>query len=152
MSQSDLDTIARIITRLPHFEALGLELIELSPDACVMALRQRPELIGDTERGVLHGGVVTTLLDSVCGTAVFAGMPLGTPVATLDLRIDYLRPATPNDVLFGSATVYKRTRSVAFVSGSAYQDDEESPVARCTASFMLSSVGYAPGGPGGTKA
>lgn len=140
-----LEPLARIIMGLPQFEALGLKLVELSKDRCAMQLTQRPELVGDPNNRILHGGVVTTLLDSVCGTAVYAGGDIGTPVATLDLRIDYLRPASPDAPLTGRAEVYRRTRSVAFATGMAFQNDETQPVARCSASFMLSSVGYAPG-------
>jgi uncharacterized protein (TIGR00369 family) len=146
MDETDdsLTLMARAITRLPQFKALGLELVKIEPDHCVMALEQRDELLGDPERGVLHGGVVTTLLDSVCGTAVFAGGQPNSTVATLDLRLDYLRPARPDQRLIGEATVYRRTRNVAFVTGEAYQDDDTKPVARCTASFMLGSVGFNP--------
>jgi uncharacterized protein (TIGR00369 family) len=109
-----------------------------------MALEQRPELIGDPERGILHGGVITTLLDSVAGTAAYSQIDEGVALATLDLRIDYLRPTRAGKRVYGAAHVYRRTRNVYFVSGTAYQDDPDSPVARCAASFMLGSVGFAP--------
>ena len=51
--------------------------MELKKDACVMRLVQREELLGDSERGILHGGVITTLLDSVAGAAGFSGMEPG---------------------------------------------------------------------------
>ena len=129
----------------PHFNALGLELLELKKDACVMRLVQREELLGDSERGILHGGVITTLLDSVAGAAGFCGMEPGHTLATLDLRIDYLRPSKPKFDVFGKAEIYRRTRNVAFATGVAYQEDEDQPIAKCTASFMISPL------PGGTQ-
>ena len=117
--------------------------MELKKDACVMRLVQREELLGDSERGILHGGVITTLLDSVAGAAGFSGMEPGHTLATLDLRIDYLRPSKPKIDVFGKAEIYRRTRNVAFATGVAYQEDEDQPIAKCTASFMISPL---PGG------
>ena len=57
-----------------------------------MRVAYRAELVGNPETGVVHGGVITTLLDSVCGLAVFSSFTQMRPVATLDLRIDYLKP------------------------------------------------------------
>ena len=51
------------------------------------------KLVGNPETGVLHGGAITALLDGASGAAVFAALVDIVPIATLDLRIDYLRPA-----------------------------------------------------------
>jgi len=109
-----------------------------------MRVAYRAELVGNPETGVVHGGVITTLLDSVCGLAVFSSFTQMRPVATLDLRIDYLKPATPGLDIRAEAKLDKMTRTVAFVSGYAYHDDVAKPVARASASFMLDSVGFKP--------
>jgi uncharacterized protein (TIGR00369 family) len=64
---------------------------------------------------VVHGGVVTTILDSVCGLACFLGLEEPQAIATLDLRIDYLKPAGVERPIFGVAELYRQTRSVAFL-------------------------------------
>jgi uncharacterized protein (TIGR00369 family) len=100
-------------------------------------LPYRDDLVGDPQSGVLHGGVVTTLLDSTAGAAVMTRLLMPSPIATLDLRIDYLRPSTPRAPLHARVECYKVTRHVAFTRGIAYNTDERDPVASMAATFML---------------
>ena len=99
----------------------------------------RPELVGDPDTGVIAGGVVTTLLDSACGWATAAALTEPTSIATLDLRIDYMRPAEPGKDILATAHCYKLTRSVAFVRAVAYDVDPSDPVAAAQAAYMLDS-------------
>jgi uncharacterized protein (TIGR00369 family) len=94
-------------------------------------------LVGNAETEVIAGGVVTAILDHVCGLAVLAALTQPGFVATLDLRIDYLRPAEPRRGLYAEARCYRVTRSVAFVRASAYEDTPDRPVATCQATFAL---------------
>ncbi|MCK6552928.1 hotdog fold thioesterase, partial [Myxococcota bacterium] len=81
---------------VPHNQALGLELVDFDrAGVAVMRLPWSEALVGNPETGVLHGGVITSLLDATAGAAVFVALWSPTPIATLDLRIDYLKPATP---------------------------------------------------------
>jgi len=61
--------------------------------------------------------------------------------ATLDLRIDYMKPARPHEDVFAYAECYKMTRQIAFVRGVAYQDSEDNPVANAAATFMFTGTG-----------
>jgi acyl-coenzyme A thioesterase PaaI-like protein len=61
-------------------------------------------------------------------------------VATLDLRIDYLRPATPHRDLFARAETYKLARDIAFLRAYAYQDDLQDLVASAAGTFMFTSA------------
>jgi acyl-coenzyme A thioesterase PaaI-like protein len=58
-------------------------------------------------------------------------------IATLDLRIDYMKPATPHREVRARAHCYKMTRHVAFVRGVAFHDDEADPIATSAGTFML---------------
>lgn len=140
-----LSSIRAILQKLPHFEALGLRALELNRGNCLFRLDYTPELVGNLESGVVHGGVITTLLDSAGGTAAFSVVPDGASVATLDLRIDYLKQAEPGRSILGYAECYRQTRHIVFVRGHACHDTADDPIAHFVASFMVGSVGFSPG-------
>ena len=122
---------------MPHGRELGIEVVAVEPASGTLKLAYQDRLVGNPETGVLHGGVITTLIDSVCGIAVFAALSKFAPIATLDLRIDYLKPATPGKDLFARADCYKVTRNVAFVRATAYHDDVDDPIANSAGTFMI---------------
>ena len=134
--------MAMVIESLPHHAKLGIRMVEIAQGSCTTCIEYRPELVGDPTRGVLHGGVVTTLIDATAGAAVYSSVDMGTPIVTLDIRIDYLRPTEPEKRLYASAELYRLARRIAFVRASAYHDDPSNPVAYCIASFMLRSQGF----------
>src|SRR3954471_3133598 len=115
----------------------GLRLDRAAPGEAWSSLPYRPVFVGDTATGVLHGGVVTAMLDESCGMAVQLALDGTRAIATLDLRIDYLKPATPGLDIRAHAVCYRVTRSIAFVRATAYQDSEDDPVATATACFMV---------------
>jgi len=115
----------------------GLRLDRAAPGEAWSSLPYRPVFVGDTETGVLHGGVVTAMLDESCGMAVQLALDGTRAIATLDLRIDYQKPATPGLDIKAHSICYRVTRSIAFVRATAYQDSEEDPVATATACFMV---------------
>jgi len=129
----------------PMAKALGMMLVTSEPDI-VVRVPYREDLVGDPDTGVIAGGVVTTLLDHTSARAVAKKLTEATSIATLDLRIDYMRPSRPGRDICATAYCYKVTRSVAFVRAVAYEDDPDDPVAAAQAAFMLdSSAGKKPG-------
>ena len=86
-------------------------------------------LVGDPQTGVLHGGVITALLDSASGSAVLSAGQNPMVTATLDLRIDYMRPATVGQTVHATAECYRMTRSIAFTRAVAYHTDPDDPIA-----------------------
>jgi uncharacterized protein (TIGR00369 family) len=95
---------------------------------------------------MLHPGALTVLADSACGLAVGAALVERAPYATLDLRMDYLRPAGPGQEVHCDAHCYRLTRNVAFVRAEVWQAQRDEPIATAQASFMLSTApGKRPG-------
>jgi len=115
----------------------GLRLDRAAPGEAWSSLPYRPVFVGDIETGVLHGGVVTAMLDESCGMAVQLSLDGTRAIATLDLRIDYQKPATPGLDIKAHSICYRVTRSIAFVRATAYQETEDEPVATATACFMV---------------
>jgi uncharacterized protein (TIGR00369 family) len=124
---------------VPHNLALGIRVIDVTNTEASFELPYDPKLVGNPDTGTLHGGAITALLDACCGAAVFAALPSLVPIATLDLRIDYLKPAEPGKSVIGKATCYKMTRNVAFTRGVAYQGDPSNAIAHSVGTFMLST-------------
>lgn len=123
----------------PQARELGFQSVSLEKATAVLKVPYDPKLVGDPDTGVIAGGVVTTLLDHCCGQAAHAALERFTYIATLDLRIDYMRAAEPGKDIFARAHCFKTTRSVAFVRAVAYETDPDDPVATATATFMLDS-------------
>jgi len=92
---------------------------------------------------VLAGGPLTALMDSCCGMSVATMLEEPAPFATLDLRIDYVRPATPRDAVIAEAECYRITRSVAFTRAIAHHGDAKDPIAAAAGTFMLGTKGQA---------
>lgn len=124
---------------IPHAQTLGIEFVSVERNKCCLKIPYKKELAGNPADGTIHGGVIISIMDSVGGMAVFAALPAMEAIATLDLRVDYLKPAAIGKDVFASAECYKLTNTIAFVRGVAYQDDEADPVATCTAAFMRAS-------------
>jgi uncharacterized protein (TIGR00369 family) len=121
----------------PHAQHLGMQVVETGPGLAVIKLPYRPELIGDPVRQVVFGGAITTLLDHASGLAVACALETLRAIATVDLRVDYLRAAKPGVDLFGRVECYKTTRNVAFIRGLAYEETPDDPFASCLGTFML---------------
>lgn len=125
----------------PQARALGLEVTRIEKGRVWGKAPYREELIGDPERRVIAGGVLTTFLDQLSGTAAVAAMDAPTTVATIDIRIDYMRPAEPGRDVLAEAHCYKLGKSVAFVRAVAYEDSPDNPIAHATSAFMVNSSG-----------
>lgn len=124
---------------VPHNQALGTAVVETGAGFAETRLDYHAQFLGDPEAGIWHTGPAISLADATCGLAVMLGLPEIESVATLDLRMDYLRPASADVPLFARAECYHVTRRVAFVRATMHQGDVESPTAICTAAFMRTS-------------
>ena len=138
----DIEIIARqFIEALPHSRALGMRLEAISEGSATIAMPYDSRLIGDPATGVIHGGAVSALMDTACGASVMSHPQAGFSTATLDLRIDYMRPASPGQTIRTRAECHHVTRSVAFVRVTATDEDEARPVAAATGAFTFDQKG-----------
>lgn len=133
-----VEQVSRLfVDRVPHNAAIGMVMEAFGGGRAVSRLPYRADLVGHPATNVLHGGAVTSVIDATCGASVFAAMRSPTPIATLDLRIDYLRPSTPGRAVTCEAHCDKITRNVAFAHARAHDGDPDDPVATAAATFMI---------------
>lgn len=128
---------------IPHNKALGLKVVAVARGLACMQLDWREELVGNPATGVIAGGPLTAMLDACCGMAVATMLRNPMPFATLDLRIDYAKPAVPRQPVIAEAECYRITQSVAFTRAFAHQGDPKDPVAAAAGTFMLGTKGEA---------
>lgn len=130
----DFTALTELIERgIPFNEVLGIKVDELREGFVRLRVPYRPELLGDTRRPALHGGVISSLVDVCGGFAVWTCCRLEDRIATIDLGVDYLRPALDKD-LFAEATVRllgNRVGNAHVLLWSAGEPDKHVAVGRC---------------------
>lgn len=132
-------TAEQFISTIPHSEALGMRLTDVGEGTAEIEMDYDARFVGDPETGVIHGGAVSALMDTCCGAAAMSHPKSPGGTATIDLRIDYMRPATPGQKIRAKAECYHITRSVAFLRATAMDDDADRPVAQATGTFTVES-------------
>lgn len=130
----------RFVNQLAQCRRLGLTVLEASEHHVLIELPYSTDLIGYPDTGVIHGGVITTLMDTACGSAVVCAIHQKYQTLeispTLDLRVDYMKPAKPHQPVYGFAECYRLSSNIAFTRAIAYQDSIDEPIAHAVGSFM----------------
>jgi uncharacterized protein (TIGR00369 family) len=119
-----------------HGRALGLTYRNHGPDWVELSLPWDRKLVSIEEHGIMATGAIVSLIDTCSGMSVWTRMGSFRPVVTLDLRLDYLRPAARGEEVIARCECYKLTRKVSFVRGIAHGDDPERPIAHTASTFM----------------
>ena len=123
--------------RVGHGRALGMQFGDSGGNWTELTLPWREELVGVPETGILASGAIVSLIDTASGTAVWAALGKFIPLATIDLRIDYLRPAFRGESVYARCECTKLTRQIAFTRGTAHVGDPARPIAYSSGTFMI---------------
>ncbi|QJD57944.1 PaaI family thioesterase [Pseudomonas sp. gcc21] len=130
------DRARNFLSVLRHCQVLGISVEQADQDGLVLKLPYSEKIVGNPINGLVHGGAITTLMDTCCGISTVCFLPEFEICPTLDLRIDYMRPAQPGEAIYGFAECYRVTPTVIFTRGIAYQSSREEPIAHVVGTFM----------------
>lgn len=136
---ADFDPVKLIsmMTTNGHNRLIGSHYQAHGDGWCELALPYRAELARDAQTGILASGPIFTLMDMATSLSIWLKTKVMRPQATLDLRIDYLRPAAPGNTVYGRGECYKVSRSVAFVRGQAHDGDPARPIAHVAGTYFF---------------
>ncbi len=137
MDETKAKFARQFIEAIPHAAAMSMRLDHIGDGVAEISMPYDARLVGDPQTGVIHGGAVSSLMDTCGGAAVISHPDAPSGTATLDLRIDYMRPASPGQRIIARAECYHVTRTVAFVRATATDEDRERPVASAAGAFMV---------------
>jgi uncharacterized protein (TIGR00369 family) len=137
MNDSSLQAMAeRFLSALKHCQLLQMRVAQADSEGMRLVMPWSPAIVGNPQTGAVHGGALTTLMDTTCGMATLCVLPRFEVCPTLDLRIDYMHTAVPGKPIYGHAQCYRVTRDVIFTRGTAYQDDPGQPICHVVGTFM----------------
>lgn len=134
------------LKQLRHAHALNLSVVDANHNWVVLQCPYQAQTASHQSIDMVHSGVISTLMDTAAGTAVLCALFHATHLIelspTLDLRVDYMKPAEPKQPIYGFAECYRYSRNIAFTRGVAYQEDIDNPIAHVVASFMRVDTDY----------
>lgn len=143
-----LQQLSSAFTAIPFNQMLGLKLNHLAPDQVVMNFSMRDELIGNFLQGILHGGVISSVLDMAGGMVVMASVLHKHPDAsieelteivarcsTVDLHISYLSPGK-GEHFTAKASLIKTGHTISFAQMSLY-NEAETLIATANGTYLL---------------
>ena len=137
MKSFDPKLFTQYASQVGHGGALGILYVDHGPDWVELGLDYDEKLIGVAETGIVASGPIISLMDMATSMAIWVKLGRFRHQATLDMRVDYLRAATPGKRIIGRGECYAVTKSVAFVRGIAHDGDPGDPVAHVAATFMF---------------
>ena len=132
----DPDMINARMTNFGQTGFLGVRYRAHADNWIELELPWREDLVGDPESGVLASGPIVSLLDNATSMSVWVHRNSFRPQVTLDLRIDYIRAATPGKTVVAWAECYRLKQSMAFVRGIAHDGDINDPVAHAAGIYI----------------
>ena len=133
------ENMASMMKVTPWANEMGFEVTRIEKGHVWGVQPFHEHLVGDPETRVIHGGVITTLLDNLCGASCGAALKEFRFVATLDLRIDYMRPAESGRDILAEAECYHVTKSVAFCRAWAYHESRDKVIATAQGAFAINN-------------
>lgn len=139
MAGGEFDPQAVIELMAPHSHngMIGSRYVAHADNWVELALDYDEKLVGDPATGILASGPIVSLCDMASGMSIWLTTGRFAQTVTVDLRLDYLRPAEVGKSVTARMHCYRTTKSIAFVRGQAHDGDPDRPIAQATGTFMF---------------
>ena len=137
MSGFDPERMLKGFGRYGHGGLIGLRYRAHGDDWAEVEVPYDDALVGDATTGILASGPIFSMMDVATSISIWIKTGVFRPQATLDLRIDYLRPAEPGKTVIGRGQCYKLTKTIAFVRGEAHDGDPARPLAHVAGTYIF---------------
>ena len=122
---------------MPAHKLLGITLKDISEGYALLSMPFKPELVGDPRTQRLHGGVIAALLDSCGGAAAMTTLSSQKDLlASIDIRIDYLEPGRPQDVL-AEAKLHRSGKAIIVTSMRAWHPESDVTIAEARGVYRV---------------
>jgi uncharacterized protein (TIGR00369 family) len=140
--EMEFDPVAMIkfMCKNGHNAVIGTHYHAHGPGWAELELPYDKKLVSDEATGILASGPILTMMDMVTSMSIWLKTGVFQPQATLDLRIDYLRPAKPGNTVYGHGECYHVTKSIAFVRGHAHDGDPDKPIAHVAGTYFFTAA------------
>lgn len=136
----DIPELFRIFNDFGHGGFLGIKLSEYGRGWAEFSMDWREDLVIDTKSGIVASSAIISMLDHASGFSCWLKRRHYKPIVTVDLRVDYLRPATPNAPIYGRAECHYMDERLNFVRGIAHNGDPEQPIAHTHGTFLTTPM------------
>lgn len=120
---------------IPHCKQLNMQVEFVCETYLVLSIEGEERFLGNAQEGLIHGGVLSVLMDSACGSAAVIALPEPEVCPTVDLRLDHYRAAKVGKKIYCRAQVTHLAKQIVFTEGLIWQD-EDKPIAKGTGTFM----------------
>jgi uncharacterized protein (TIGR00369 family) len=115
------ELIKNLYKRIPYYSTLGLEIKDIGNGRASFEILIREEL---TQNGMVHGGVIASLIDSSCACAAFSLVYPKGYITTIDLQVEYLKPAFKG-YLFAKAKCIKSGKNIYFCKAKVWNEEDQ---------------------------
>jgi uncharacterized protein (TIGR00369 family) len=107
-----------LYSRIPFYTTLGLEILEIGEGRASFEININQNL---TQNGMVHGGVIASLIDSSCACAAFSLIYPNGYITTIDLQVEFLKPVS-NGKLLGKAKCIKAGKNIFFCKAKVWDE------------------------------
>ena len=126
-----MDNLIKLLyEKIPYYSTLGFELQEIANGKAIFEIEIRKEL---TQNGIIHGGVLASLVDSTCGCAALSLILPDGYITTIDLQVEFLKPVAKGR-LIAKAKCIKSGKNIFFCKAKVWSEKGE---LICTGSSQL---------------